>query len=439
MSTREESIWGGGQPQVRRAFSSRAAERTWLFDAAHQESQLFLHPIGLRSRLRRARWSRRVGPLANLNGCVPPLAGAESDAGEPQSSRDQEITEMNVLITGAAGYIGTMLTERLAQFDTIDAIYGVDISAQPAQCAQNDKLFWIRADVAKGEWVSLLDGKPIDVVIHCAYQIRQLYGRRKKQQEIWNIDGARKVFEFALACPHVRRVVHLSTVSAYGALPGNSTDRLFTEDSPLSEDVYLYGVQKKRVENLLGNLFRRLRPPVHVVVLRLASVSGPRGRFGLNRYGLLSTIAGRFPFLVCGRPDWGRQYLHEDDLIDVLSTFIQLPPATGYEVFNVSPPDFLDAASIGRLFNKRVVPLPPLLLRALFWLLWHGSRGAVTTPAGAWKFLSYPIRVDGWRLQQIHGYEYRYSSGQALTAREGSYADTSEARLAAPLESVEAS
>jgi UDP-glucose 4-epimerase len=330
---------------------------------------------------------------------------------------------MNVLITGAAGYIGTMLIDRLAHSDGIDAICAIDIKGRPAQYGNCAKLDWLCADVASDGWVSQLDGKAIDVVIHCAYQIRELYGRGRKKQEQWNIDGARKVFGFALACPSVRRVVQLSTVSAYGARAQNSMDRLLTEESPLCEDVYLYGVQKKRVEDLLWHLFRQLRPSAHILVLRLASVSGPRGRFGLNRYGLLSTIAGRFPFLICGRSDWGRQYLHEDDLIDLLSTFVHLPRATGYQVFNVSPPDFLDSTSIGRLFNKRVVPLPPLLLRALFWLLWHGTRGAITTPAGAWRFLSYPIRVDGSHLQRTYGYQYRYSSHQALMAREGRHAD----------------
>jgi nucleoside-diphosphate-sugar epimerase len=343
---------------------------------------------------------------------------------------------MNVLITGAAGYIGMMLIERLSRCDSIDAIHGVDLKPEPAPSRRCAKLRWIRADVGEDGWVSQVAGQAIDVVIHCAYQIRELYGGNKKRQEHWNIDGARKVFEFALASPSVRRVVHLSTVSAYGALPENSSDRLFTEESPLSEDVFLYGVQKKRVENLLWHLFRRLRPAADIVVLRLASVSGPRGRFGLNRYGLVSTIAGRFPFLVCGRPDWGRQYLHEDDLIEVLSMIVHSPPATGYQVFNLSPPDFLDATSIGRLFDKRVVPLPPLLLRALFGLLWHGTRGAVTTPAGAWKFLSYPIRVDGSRFQRTYGYEYRYSSLQALMAREGRYADPPRPSLQTSMDSI---
>ena len=188
------------------------------------------------------------------------------------------------------------------------------------------------------------------------------------------------------------------------------------------------------MEEFVWQLFRRCRPSAHIVVLRLASVSGPRGRFGLNRYGLLSTIAGGFPFLICGRPDWGRQYLHEDDLIDVVSMLVHLPPTAGYQVFNVSPPDFLDVTSIGHLFNKRVVALRPLALRALFALLWHGTRGAIATPAGAWKFLSYPIRVDGSLLQRTHGYEYRYSSLEALQAREGRHAEPPQPSLHATLD-----
>ena len=47
----------------------------------------------------------------------------------------------------------------------------------------------------------------------------------------------------------------------------------------------------------------------------------------------------------------------------------------------------------------------------------------MTTPAGAWKFLSYPIRVDGARLQRDYGFAYRYSSLQALMAREGRNAE----------------
>jgi UDP-glucose 4-epimerase len=328
----------------------------------------------------------------------------------------------NVLVTGAAGYIGTMLIERLSEIASVGRINGIDLKERPTRLASSAKLNWIWADVAGDAWAGSLSDEPIDVVIHCAYQIRELYGQRRQLQRHWNIKGARRVFEFALRRPSVRRLVQLSTVSAYGAFASGSERRLLAEDAPLLEDQYLYGVQKREVEALLEELYRALRPSTHVVVLRLASVSGPRGRFGLNRYGLLSTVAGRFPILVCGRRDWGRQYLHEDDIVAVLTMLALAPPTDGYQILNVSPPDYLNAADLGRIFGKRVMVVPPALLKTLFWLIWHGSRGALTTPSGAWKFLSYPIRVDGSRLAQAYGYHCRYSSRQALEAREGRYA-----------------
>jgi nucleoside-diphosphate-sugar epimerase len=331
---------------------------------------------------------------------------------------------VNVLITGAAGYIGAQLIDQLLRSNDAHKIIGIDLKHRPELASDCPKLRWIRADVAEDAWISQVQDEVIDVVIHCAYQIRELYGAGRSQQQRWNIDGARKVFEFALERSSVRRLVQLSTITAYGAFATNSLDRPFTEGMPLAEDAYLYGVQKRQVEDLLWQSYQRWRPPVHVVVLRLASVSGPRGRFGLNRYGLLSTIAGRFPCLVCGRSDWGRQYLHEDDVVAVLSMLVHAAPATGYQVLNVSPPDFLDAATLGRVFNKRVAVLPPTLLRALFALAWHGSRGALTTPRGAWRMLTYPIRVDGSRLARDYGYKYRYSSLDALIARKGRYASS---------------
>jgi hypothetical protein len=41
------------------------------------------------------------------------------------------------------------------------------------------------------------------------------------------------------------------------------------------------------------------------------------------------------------------------------SRFIHAPTASGYQVLNVSPPDFLDEATLGQLFSKRVVVPPP--------------------------------------------------------------------------------
>jgi len=328
----------------------------------------------------------------------------------------------NVLITGAAGYIGSMVIDSLSPVDSIGKIIAIDLREGTDLCQGREKVRFIQADVSEDSWIAAIRDEHIDVVVHCAYQIRQLYGSKAKVQRRWNVDGARKVFEFALGTSSVRRLIQLSTVSAYGAHAANSVEDNLTERVPLGEDEYLYGMQKKEIEGLLEEIHERYRPSTHVVILRLASVSGPRGRFGLNRYGLVSTVAGRFPFVVGGRSDWGRQYLHEDDIVAVIAMLAHLPADHGLDVFNVSPKDYLTVQDLGRIFKKRVLLIPPVLLRPLFWLLWHGTRGAVTTPPGAWKFLSYPIRVDASRLAEVCGYACRYSSLEALLAETGNYA-----------------
>lgn len=331
---------------------------------------------------------------------------------------------MNVLITGAAGYIGSVLLDAFSRQPAIERLVGVDLNPLPAAQAGIPKLRWIEADVADEAWSELARHEAVNVVVHCAYQIRQLYGAEgEARQRRWNIEGARRVFEFALRQPSVHRLIQLSTVSAYGARPENSLQTLFTEEVPLAEETYLYGSQKRQIEMLLRELYAGSDHSTGVVVLRLASASGPRGRFGLKRYGLVSTLAGGFSMLPFGRSDWCRQYLHEDDIADIITLLVQSPAgAKDLATFNAAPPDYLGVHDFARILDKRAVPVPPILLRVLFGLLWRGTRGKVATPGGAWRFLSYPIRADGARLTRELGYVYRYGSAEALSAQQGRHA-----------------
>jgi nucleoside-diphosphate-sugar epimerase len=72
--------------------------------------------------------------------------------------------ETNVLITGAAGYIGTMLIESLSEIASLGRINGIDLKERPEQLASCAKLNWIRADVAGDAWVGPLSDEAIDVV-----------------------------------------------------------------------------------------------------------------------------------------------------------------------------------------------------------------------------------------------------------------------------------
>jgi nucleoside-diphosphate-sugar epimerase len=329
---------------------------------------------------------------------------------------------MRVLITGAAGYVGSILIEVLQGTDAVSGIVGVDLKPKPDRLASSAKVAWIQADVSGDDWQHTARDFGADTVVHLAFQIRQLYGQEDTTQRRWNVEGARKAFAFVFGEPSVRRLVHFSTITAYGAHEGNSLAERFRESAELTERDYLYGSHKREIEQLLKDAYDASDRHTHVVVLRCASISGPYGRFALGRFGIVSTLTNAFPFLPCGRADFGRQYLHEDDAAGIVRLLLTSPPKSGYEVFIASPDDYLAAGDLASLVGKRVVVVPKTLLRGLFALCWHGSRGRIPTPKGAWKFVTYPVAVDGSALTRTYGYRYRFTSAQALLARAGQHA-----------------
>lgn len=326
---------------------------------------------------------------------------------------------MRVLITGAAGYVGSVLVDALQATDAVTRIVGVDLKPRPERLADNAKVAWIQADVSSDDWQAAAREHHPDAVVHLAFQIRQLYGSQQRTQRRWNIEGARKAFGFVLGEPSIRRLIHFSTVTAYGAHAGNAIAARFGESAPLRERDYLYGSHKREIEAMLEEAYAASDRDTHVVVLRCASISGPYGRFALGRFGIVSTLTGLFPFLPCGRADFGRQYLHEDDVASIVAMLLTASAKQGYEVFNAAPEDYLAANDLASLLGKRTVVVPQALLRGLFALCWHASRGRIPTPRGAWKFVTYPIAVDGSVLTRTYGCRYRFTSADALMARSG--------------------
>jgi nucleoside-diphosphate-sugar epimerase len=321
---------------------------------------------------------------------------------------------MRVLITGAAGYVGSILINALGSIDEAEEIVGIDLKPKPDRLAAMTKVAWVQADVSTDEWQTAARKHGVDAVVHLAFQIRQLYGRRKEIQRRWNLGGARNVFAFAFGELSIRRLIHFSTVTAYGAHETNSLAERFSETAPLKERDYLYGSHKREIEQLLHDAYAASDRRTQVTVLRCASISGPYGRFALGRFGMVSTLTGVLPFLPCGRADFGRQYLHEDDIADIVALLLTAPSKEGYEVFNASPEDYLASADLASLLQKRRIVVSPALLRGLFMLCWRISRGGIPTPRGAWKFLTYPIAVDGSALTQTYNYRYQFTSADAL-------------------------
>lgn len=347
-----------------------------------------------------------------------------------------------IMITGAAGYVGAMLCHQFSKSPDLEKIVAIDMKPMPPLLKDNKKIIWITANLAENIWkIPALINKP-EVVIHCAWQIKELYSQDELQRRL-NIESTRAVFDFCFKNPFVRKIIHFSTISSYGAYAENSLDKPFAEGDELTEDEFLYGLQKKMVEEELEEMYQEYSDKFssgsqergkpldgawgkHVIVLRPSSITGPRGRgMESKKVGLLNILKNVLPFVPVGSDKWCRQYVHEDDITDAVAmfTFGGNKIGRGYEVFILSPNDYVLAKDMGKLFNKSVIKIPPILIRFAFFLAWNLSSGKIPTSYAGWRFFCYPVPVDGSLITRKYGFKYSYTSHEALEKEEGRYGE----------------
>ncbi len=126
-----------------------------------------------------------------------------------------------VLITGAAGYVGAMLCERFSKRADVSSIIAIDKEQKPDLLKETSKITWITANLSDASWQENATALAPTIVIHAAWQIREMYGEQKTQWK-WNVDGSDAVFDFVCNTPSVKRLVHFSTVASYGAQSDNT-------------------------------------------------------------------------------------------------------------------------------------------------------------------------------------------------------------------------
>jgi nucleoside-diphosphate-sugar epimerase len=340
-----------------------------------------------------------------------------------------------LLITGAAGYVGAMLVEQFSEHEDVERIIGIDKEPLPESLEGIEKLHYLQMNTANA-WEGEVARFAPDIVIHTAWQIREIYGNRERSWS-WNIDGSDKVFDFAFEHQSVKRLIHFSTVASYGAFASNTPEHRFTEEEPFRETTYLYAEEKRISEAHLYEKYQLKgaeNPELHIAVLRPAAVTGPRGRYMHIRFGLQSALLGQLKASFAQRlvsaltafvpvtPHWLRQFIHEDDVVAIVEKLSFEEKGEPYAVFNICPPGAVVSGSdMACAVGKRVLAIKPWMTRLPFFLLWHLTRGKIPTAPGSWKGYSYPIAVTGEKLTRDTGYTYKYGSYDAFYYTDGHY------------------
>lgn len=280
-----------------------------------------------------------------------------------------DLSGKTVLVTGAAGFIGSFLSERLLSdfedirvigFDSVNDYYDIRLKESRLEKLQKHENFiFIKANLADKDKVSEVfrEYSP-QIVVNLAAQAGVRYSITNPDAYIEsNIIGFYNILE---ACRHsyddatpVEHLVYASSSSVYGSnkkVPYSTDDKV---DNPVS----LYAATKKSDE-LMAHAYSKLYN-IPSTGLRFFTVYGPAGRPDMAYFGFTNKLLRGETIRIFNYGNCKRDFTYIDDIVEGVVRVMQgaperkdgedglpVPPYAVYNIGNQNPENLLDFVDI---------------------------------------------------------------------------------------------
>ena len=272
---------------------------------------------------------------------------------------------MDVLVTGAAGFIGYHAArlflargDRVLGVDVLNDYYPVALKrARLAELAAFEAFTFVQADVADPEALKAAIARQPDVIVHLAAQAGVRYSVDNPYAYVQsNVTGQVSVFELAASLTGNPPVVYASSSSVYGA-----SDAIpFMEDDRADRPVSVYAATKRAGE-LLANAYAETRG-VASTGLRFFTVYGRFGRPDMAPWLFTDAILRGQPIAVFNNGDMERDFTHVSDVaagvVAATDLMVAAPKSAApiYNLGNSRPVRLLDfIATIERATGRSAI------------------------------------------------------------------------------------
>ena len=282
----------------------------------------------------------------------------------------------NILVTGAAGFIGSNLAKRILKeenvknvicIDNMNDYYDVNIKEYRLKELQEfNNFIFIKGNIADKELINKVfsEYKP-EIVVNLAAQAGVRYSITNPDAYIEsNLIGFYNILE---ACRHnpVEHLVYASSSSVYG---GN-TKVPFSTDDKVDNPVSLYAATKKSNE-LLAHSYSKLYD-IPSTGLRFFTVYGPAGRPDMAYFGFTNKLIKGETIKIFNYGNCKRDFTYVDDIVEGILRVMKkapdkvkgvdglpVPPYKVYNIGNSNPENLLDFVNIlqEELVRAKVLP-----------------------------------------------------------------------------------
>jgi UDP-glucuronate 4-epimerase len=274
---------------------------------------------------------------------------------------------MKALITGAAGFIGSHLCERLLAsgwdvvgIDNFDDFYDPQIKRRNIiKCLENSSFLLIEADIRDAAAMNEALGDSVDIIVHLAAKagVRPSIEQPLLYTDV-NVNGTMILLEAAKK-RRIGRFIFASSSSIYG----NNKKIPFSEEDNVDFPISPYAATKKAGE-LLCHTYHHLCG-MSITCLRYFTVYGPRQRPDLAIHKFSKLIEQGKAIPVYGDGSMMRDFTYIDDIID--GTVAAMEKCDGFNIYNLGESQPITVndliAEIEKALGKKAVreylPLQP--------------------------------------------------------------------------------
>jgi UDP-glucuronate 4-epimerase len=242
---------------------------------------------------------------------------------------------MKVLVTGAAGFIGSHLCERLLGdgwqvlgVDNFDDFYDPQIKrSNIAGCLENENFELVEGDIRDRDAMDEMVGKDIDIIVHLAARVgvRPSIAQPLLYADV-NINGTAVLLEAAKE-QGISKFIFASSSSVYG----NNEKVPFSEEDNVDFPISPYAATKKAGE-LICHTYHHLYG-ISVTCLRFFTVYGPRQRPDLAIHKFAGLIEQGKAISVYGDGTMSRDFTYIDDIID--GAVAAMEKCAGFNIYNL--------------------------------------------------------------------------------------------------------
>lgn len=242
-----------------------------------------------------------------------------------------------VIVTGAAGFIGSHLVESLAEV-------GADVVAVARNSSKNfPGVELVTADMTDPVKLreTVADHKP-EVIFHLASQLLPSAHKDPLKDAQTTIGGMLNLLQAANCCPVVPGIVFSSTWAVYGINNGVPQ----TENHPL-QPTTAYGLSKSTAEHYLRMLHKGPWS-----ILRYCNIYGPRGEANVTNIFIRKVLAGE-PIPLMGTGEQTRSLTYVDDTVEATMLAGLKPEAQG-QAINITATDTISVKKLAETIMQLV-------------------------------------------------------------------------------------